>query len=360
MASGEVFFLKIAAISRLQCPHHIDHLAPLCAAFSAEFLSSEKEEIALIKQSYPDIFCRYVAPHELGPFYLTRNVDIAIHSFPWPKKLLHAHPFAKKSALRLLFTPHGYSDKPSACSTWQDYQHNALTLIYGPKMQKELQEEGIDKNLFFMSNLRYLFYQKHQAFFDIKAAKFFSKIDKKKPLLLFAPSWSVGSFPSSLHSLESFLFRYAAKEFSILIKLHPWQKKKDISQVYRLIEKSKDHPSVTVIDGCTPTYPLLQKATCFLGDASSLGYDFLLLDKPLFFYFPPEISLEKWPLHRCGQRLFLHNPKEAVRLLLDYEKETIEKRAIRKKTAEEVFGTKTSFDEIKKTLQHQIKEVFYR
>ena len=66
--------MKSAATSRLACPHHIDHLAPLCSVFTAPFVSSNEEELLQLKEFYPDVKGIYVPESEAGPKYLTEHL----------------------------------------------------------------------------------------------------------------------------------------------------------------------------------------------------------------------------------------------------------------------------------------------
>jgi teichoic acid glycerol-phosphate primase len=60
---------------------------------------------------------------------------------------------------------------------------------------------------------------------------------------------------------------------------------------------------VLFLDDFPPVYPLLALSDAYLGDFSSIGYDFLRFDRPMYFFNPSKTALETDRgrfLHRCG------------------------------------------------------------
>jgi hypothetical protein len=67
-------------------------------------------------------------------------------------------------------------------------------------------------------------------------------------------------------------------------------------------------------------YPLLEKVSAYIGDHSSIGYDFLYYDRPLYFL----EKKEKAPLQECGRAV--EDIKELEGWLKEDGKEFSEKR----------------------------------
>lgn len=352
--------MKSAAISRLACPHHMDHLAPLCSVLTAPFVSSDEDELLQLKEFYPDVKGIYVPENDAGPKYLTEHFSLLMHSFPWPKKLIEKHVFASGKKVRSLFSPHGYSDKSFFKGSWSDYKLNDLTLIYGKKMREILEKEGIDPSSFIeMGNLRYSYYLENQTFFD---ERFFQKFLQKKttnlPTLLYAPSWKIGYDPSSLYQSKRLLEKLS-EHFFIFIKIHPWQEKDRIAHLYAFISSLENHPHIQFIENFPLIYPILEKTDCYLGDVSSIGYDFLTYNRPMFFLntngFPedhPGLSLQK-----LGETLSLNEINASVKKILSYKKTETKMEEERLICYDQTFGKNERFFKKKQQLLQSLYDL---
>jgi len=84
-----------------------------------------------------------------------------------------------------------------------------------------------------------------------------------------------------------------------MIKLHPFLAEDDPAQVFQITAHYENHDSVIFVDDFPVIYPLLNRCSLYLGDYSSIGYDFLSFDKPLYFLNRTNSS----PLHACGLEL---------------------------------------------------------
>jgi len=60
----------------------------------------------------------------------------------------------------------------------------------------------------------------------------------------------------------------------------------------------ENRSDVVLLENFPPIYPLIEKCDLYIGDYSSIGYDFLALDKPLYFLNPSSS-----PLRSCGLEL---------------------------------------------------------
>src|SRR5207244_888854 len=81
------------------------------------------------------------------------------------------------------------------------------------------------------------------------------------------------------------------------IKLHPNLVEKNKIEVQKLIWQYEKKKNIQFLLDFSPIYPLLNFVDLYIGDASSIGYDFLSFDKPMFFLNQNKLSTY---LFQCG------------------------------------------------------------
>ena len=81
------------------------------------------------------------------------------------------------------------------------------------------------------------------------------------------------------------------------MKPHPFLELRDPAGFYAIAELAEKKPHVFLLSECPLVYPILALADVFLGDFSSVGYDALAFQIPLYF-FPTE---RPGRLYQCGQ-----------------------------------------------------------
>ncbi|NGX47844.1 MAG: hypothetical protein K1000chlam3_01229, partial [Chlamydiae bacterium] len=77
----------------------------------------------------------------------------------------------------------------------------------------------------------------------------------------------------------------APKEFSLFVKLH--------SNLYQQFPEeiaTLKKEGVQLIEDFPPIYPLLAKMDLYIGDMSSIGYDFLAFKRPMILLAPSELT----------------------------------------------------------------------
>lgn len=304
--------MRISAISTGPVTH-LDHLAPLCSLLDLPLIVVEKEHFDLGKNFYPMIDLQYVPLHELTLEYIARHFQgvIACGKF-WALELKSAIQMLYQNELRVIFVPHGYSDKESflGSPTPQD-----IALSYED-----------------LGNLRHHFYEEHKEHFDCLAAPYFHT-DKKS--VLYAPTWESKACPTSFFSHIDDVISKLGKSHNLLIKLHPLLEENHPAHYHHVLGKyEKD---ATFIENFPPIYPLLEKTDIYLGDYSSIGYDFLHYDRPLFFL------SEGGALQQCGEP-FSGSLESAQQYL----------SAKRKSLYTEAFGVPKSIGERKSLLVNKV------
>lgn len=127
------------------------------------------------------------------------------------------------------------------------------------------------------------------------------RLDPERPTVMYAPTWSPHS---SLHSVgEAIIERLSVEGYQVLVKLHDRSYDKlprgsgGVDWAQRLA-RYNGHPLVRVARHADAT-PLLYASDVLVTDHSSIGFEFLLLDRPLIVVDCPElvahshINLEK-------------------------------------------------------------------
>ncbi|MBS0620371.1 MAG: CDP-glycerol glycerophosphotransferase family protein [Verrucomicrobia bacterium] len=251
---------------------HLDHLGVLSAYLSLPLIVTDPRTYALAKTHYPDFDVTLSDLTDLSLDVL-RQYDCILHSGQlWAAEL---KPFLPTT--RLIYCPHGHSDKILPAIP-QD-----LTLFYGPQTSGDIRT----------GNYRLAYYKKHQPFFDRLVQ--IPLPQDEKPILFYAPTWDSSSFFQATDPLiEELLGSY-----HLLIKLHPFLMEHHPASVLSFEGRWQKHPSIHILGEFPPIYPLLARSSSYLGDHSSIGYDFLAFDRPLYFFPGPPA-----PLRRCGTELF--------------------------------------------------------
>lgn len=355
----------IAAISRLNCSHHMDHIIPLCELLGGKFVACEESHIELVQKYYPSMPTELIDTEDLSTEFVKEHYDIIIHSFPWPKKLIDYELMPEKKTsrkkIRCIHTPHGNSDKGYYSGIVRNYALQDICLLYGDHMIDMLKKLDVFKDLkdfVIIGNVRYQYYLKHKTFFDKQATEeVFSKLDPKKKTILYAPTWDDFENSTSIYDAYAFVLEELPKEYNLIVKLHPWLGHESIGKVYHIIGKYETTPNVVFLTEYPPIYPLLARSDIYLGDLSSIGYDFLAFDRPMFFFNPNrELNDPSLFLHKCGTTIPLNEGQNILKFIDDGIRRDKEYRDIRKETYRYAFHEDKSFDNIKDELLQKINQ----
>lgn len=238
---------------------HLDHLAPLCALWDIPLIVTSEEHLSLGKQFYPMVDMRYISFADLTLEYLAQhfNTIVTCGKF-WALELKPMLKMLYNKEIRFIFAPHGYSDKEA---------------LLGMPL-----EQDIDLTYKELGNLRHEFYQQHKTHFDQLASEYFNS---NKPTVLYAPTWETKSTSTSFFESTGIIIDALASEYNLLIKLHPLLEENDPARFHRIIGKYEDR--ARFILNFPAIHPLLDKTDIYLGDFSSIGYDFLTYNRPMYF-----------------------------------------------------------------------------
>ncbi|MDT2811559.1 CDP-glycerol glycerophosphotransferase family protein [Vagococcus lutrae] len=123
--------------------------------------------------------------------------------------------------------------------------------------------------------------QDNQAYLHSLFTIFNIDFDKDKPVILYAPTWKGKNIHSpsnavhQIHAEMSYLRKHHGENYNILIKVHPYLYKEA-----REYDPLKPYLIRDVID----TNEMLSITDILITDYSSIFFDFLVTDKPIFFY----------------------------------------------------------------------------
>jgi hypothetical protein len=185
---------------------------------------------------------------------------------------------------KTLWLPHGNSDKGWKIPIFDALGTDEPLLIYGQQMRQRCQERPHA----IIGNFRKQYYEMHRPFYrQLTRAEL--PIDDIAPVL-YAPTWvdpeGNGTFWSDVKSV----LQTIPTQTTLWIRPHPNMVKTDEHRLLALTGPLK----ARLLPEFPPVYPVLEYATAYIGDMSSVGYDFLAFDRPLFF--PRQAAL---PLHQA-------------------------------------------------------------
>ena len=277
---------------------HLDHLIPFCSITRVPLYITSKKLFDTAALQYKDIEIIYKTKEEISNAIITQY-DAIISTLP--RQLLEPIFSWEQAILQKKITsfwlPHGTSDKQNMdILTKDDY-----LLAYGKKMIDMLPEE-MNEKILKVGNFRMQYYKRHLKFYRNLIKEIFPEIDKKNNLL-YAPSWESKKISNWIESLVN----NKPNNINLFIKLHP---NTYIQGTGIAIEEAyKNDQSVIFIKNFYPIYAILSNMSYLITDISSIGYDFLCFDKPLFF-----TSNNNEPLQKCGHQINCKNPYQYINI----------------------------------------------
>lgn len=250
--------MKYAGLLLDDSPHYIDHLAPFCAMMDWPLLVCNQSIAETCRKFYPQVKLIEVDLFDLKlpPCIVSCHPKPLIQAFLGPFR-----PYTGKA----IWLPHGLSDKGWKSPFFEALQTEDLLLVYGQKMRDVLKAKQVHIPQLSIGNFRYEFYQKNRLFYDSL---------RSKRAILYAPTWEDaeqnGTFWDAFPTL-------ANQIPNLCVKLHPNTLQKHASRLEKLRSRAE------FIDDFPCIYPLLNLTDLYIGDMSSIGYDFLPFNRPLFF-----------------------------------------------------------------------------
>ncbi len=314
--------------------HYLDHLGILCEGLNVPLYVTERATFKAAREFYPGLKVEYIDLEDLSLSFLAERADVIFESgHTFAAELLPLWELLHNKKMRVVYCPHGNSDKKSP------QLRKDLSLIYGEHMRSHLEKTGeaalLEKTVI-TGNYRAIYDRAHQKWYDEKLNSLIGKnLLPDRKTVFYAPTWEGKEwFERALQVINE-----VGSDFNLLLRLHPFLEDLYPAQV----EIIKSLPAID-LSYFPAIYPILRKADYYLGDFSSVGYDFLSLDKPLFF-----LERSDGEIYDCGLTL---NKRDHYGKALQEFQDSAYYSGKRKKLAERVFGEKKNLNEIK----NEIKE----
>jgi hypothetical protein len=334
---------------------HLDHLGVLCAILDLPLIVTDEKKLQLANKFYPQCEVRYVEPADLSLEFIASRFDVIFECGKfWSLELLPLLELFFHKKMRLVFCPHGNSDKGHSLTSSSQHTPQDVALVYGKQMVDALTAAGAIENIgqwVRTGNYRFAFYQKHRQFYDnLAQEEVFKTFDKSKKTLLYAPTWADGENPTSFFTYCRQIVEQLSESFNVLIKLHPLLEETHPAETYHILMQYEGQKNVCFLREFPPIFPLLAGCDIYLGDYSSIGYDFLAFDKPLYFI-NSLTSKEGRFLHQCGQEI----PAEAWKNLASFITNSLEEndqsyRELRRQIYEYAFGEEIEWGILKEII----------
>ncbi len=313
---------------------------------------TENSSYEMAREFYPQVELQYLPLAELTLDYLAHHFDLIYQCGKfWALELIPLFELLYQKKMRIVFCPHGNSDKGHSLDLSQVTLGHDIALVYGEQMVDQLKETGGEhSSRYFVKtgNLRLNFYQEHKVYLDHLAdTKVFCHFDRAKPVILYAPTWNTEESPTSFFQCTSALIDSLTPRYQLLVKPHPLLEENHPAHYYRLLGLYENRKEVFFLNDFPAIYPLLEKIDIYIGDYSSIGYDFLHYDRPLYFLNPDK--KQKTLLQQCGT--MVENIEELSAVL---EKNQKELSKIRKETYKYAFGSNSRPEQVKARIEKRL------
>ncbi len=260
--------------------HYLDHLAPFCALLKWPLILCEQELAELASRFYPDLEIIHQPIEELK----LPEILVTCETTPMLSALFPSRSF------KHIWLPHGNSDKGMHTPFFEALQKETSALVYGQKIIDFMQDKKAYPKPIRIGNFRWEYFQKQRLFYET-ALPIPSGIN-----FLYAPTWDDAEKSCSFWDAFPYLAARLPEHSNLIVKLHPNTVKKFGPELEVLMGRYAKQKNLIFLPDWPPIYPLLNQCSAYIGDKSSIGYDFLKFDRPLFFL----NANSDLPLHRCG------------------------------------------------------------
>lgn len=341
---------------------YLDHVGVLCQILGIPLLVTEEATFLAAKEFYPNLDAHLVDMEDLSLEFLANNFDTIFQSGKfWNVELGELLALLYKKKMRFVFCPHGNSDKGFSLTA---HVPQDLSLIYGKHMTDLLTSTGALQHIsetLTTGNYRLPFYRAHKEFYDDLAQKRLGPhLHKDRKTILYAPTWHDGENPTSFFSSCEKILHELADEYNLIIKLHPFLEHFHPAETYSVLSRYENRQGRLFLTNFPAIYPILALADLYMGDFSSIGYDYLAFDRPMFFFGTKNKRPESTPgffLHQCGLQI----PEEGGIHLQTYLAENLSRAtndfsAKRKEIYDYAFGEEKCLETLKNEIFEKLKK----
>lgn len=288
---------KAAALIYGDNPNYIDHLAPLCHYLKIPLITNALEIFSSAKKYYPQVDAKHIENKDIN-FYIVKNFDNILACTP--KKMFDTefrfHQDILNKEIHIFWCPHGNSDKGKTILFFEGLKNEKNVLIYGKKMKDILKEKKVFhtiENIFEVGNYRLDYFNKFKSHFKkIIKSELSKKLSKKlsNKNLLYAPTWEDKEKSSSFFKYIDILLTKLPPKYNLIVKIHHnlIEQNETTIEIMKLKHSKKN---ILFLEDFPLIYPLLDFIDIYIGDFSSIGYDFLSFNKAMFLLKPQNKKL---------------------------------------------------------------------
>ena len=289
--------MKIAALISGSFLHYLDHLASFCQWLHIPLIVNDPKIANKARKYYPHLFLIYCEYEHTFPLLCKYDFIVQCHNLSWFENEFFFDLYKTQKKIHLGWLGHGFSDKVEVSSCFKGLQEEKFLLLYGPYVQQHVQKQNISLPFCYTGHFRYHHYQKNKKLYDQIFFQTRPSIDTNRPSLLYAPTWKDYDRLTSLHDNIFPCLLALSKYYNVMIKLHPNTFTKNVCIKIKLQEFQQNNKNIILLDNIPLIFPILDFCSALLCDFSSIGYDFLAFDKPLFFLNPHK---QITSLMQCG------------------------------------------------------------
>ena len=344
--------MRKVACYNLKDKQLLDHIAPLAYILDAPLFIEQERNYQITKKYYPYTKTLLVNPKDF--YSIAKNYTSLIECKFWALDEIQKMFLNEK--LKLFYCPHGNSDKGYIKKEIMElHATQDGCLLYGNHMIDLLKKQNLFnelKSYAIVGNFRLAYYLKFKSFYDdlVKKEILTKFKNPKNKIVLYAPTWKDAEDSTSFFDVYANIKKTLPDNLNLIVKLHPLLEERNPKEFYKVYE-DKQRSNVIHLNDFPLIYPILNITDIYLGDFSSVGYDFLSQQKPMFFLDSFQRNFKKDPsllLHSCGEQI----PKKHWINVFDYIKKHESKNfaKIQKKTYEYAFGKFLKIFEIKKNI----------
>lgn len=339
-------------------PGYIDHIVPLSSILNIPLIITEKEISDLIKKFYPktktilyDDYLTY-CPFLLSKFKIIFTCQL-YYSDPIANTLLNSC----SNNYTTIWLPHGNSDKGHENGIFQTLEKEKITLVYGNQMLDTFKKQKVYdkiKHKIIVGNYRKYYYQQNKSFYSkIIQREIKKKLPENNLTILYAPTWEDYEDNGSYHDAISLLLEKLPDNYNLIVKPHHNTYLRYYSKMMMLHNRFENQKNIIFLKDFPAIYPLLDFSDIYLGDMSSIGYDFLYFNKPMFFLNNKIKDSKKNPslyLFRCGIEILPSQYSTIYDIIDEKTKSDHQFKNIRKEVYTYAFGKVPNFKSLKKKI----------
>jgi len=274
-------------------PQFLDHIAPFAIELDVPLVIIEPDVYELAEKYYPNLNAVKASDIYLMSHYIPGAETI----FSCITHKIIKGAFSIIKDFTHIFLPHGMSEKAAFIKDYfAHFKDEKNILVYGDQLKRMINNDANlpDSSFTSLGNYRYQHYLKNKEFYDQKFSDL--NIQTDKPLILYAPTWNDNTQGSSFASCSKILDKLS-KKYQVICKWHPhlfWQEPDFLNSI------EKKHPDVFFLRKFPLIFPILSSISLYIGDLSSIGYDFLAFEKPMVFL---DETNKTSKLFACGEVL---------------------------------------------------------